>query len=266
MFTTPNGSRYIGQTRNYLERWHSHKDDAKRGKGCPGVRNAIKKWGWKNIKKEVLVWCRPEDMDHLERLFIDLYDTHKNGLNCTEGGDVKPMQDPSIVARVIATWDQKAAERLSGADYMTVRKVEADRNKNRERRRAHANGTFVDGRSMPSERRIETWKLKRQREADEWGIKRLAKEDERLKELPPDVAATKRHNSRKEKERKDAVKFGLDVPDGRFGPSAKRQATWAAKLEAKVAGMSPAEADKVRRKAAQRAKYKASLRKAKRTE
>jgi len=266
MLTTPSGSRYIGQSEDWRTRWQCHRDDARRGKGCPGVANAINKYGWENIDKQILIWCRAEDMNHFEMKFIAWYDTKKNGLNCTDGGDTSPMKEPAVVEKVLATWDRKEAERLAGASDEVWRKSIGDRCQQRQHRRDQKSGVAVDGRFQPSARRVETWARKRVLEEDQREIKRTLAEDQRLEGLSEAEKATKRHNSFKEKERKCAKAWGGPMPpDGRFAPSSKRQATWAAKLEERVAHLPPEAAAKERRKAEQRARYKAGLR-AKRTE
>lgn len=91
----PNGKRYIGITKTTLEkRW----DNGKSYKTCPLVNRAIEKYGWENIKHEVLcVVETKEDAELQEREFIKKYNTTnpKFGYNILPGGDVatNPVTD-----------------------------------------------------------------------------------------------------------------------------------------------------------------------------
>ena len=84
MLTSPNGKSYIGQTSGTIEvRFRDHK---KSSSECVAIRNAIKKHGWKNMKKN---WyeCLDEDLNFTEELMISLMGTlAPNGYNLREGG------------------------------------------------------------------------------------------------------------------------------------------------------------------------------------
>ena len=66
--TCPNGKSYIGQTyRSVEERWSN-------GSGYYNIKyfnNAIRKYGWENIKHEILVEIEFEDIDELNQLEED---------------------------------------------------------------------------------------------------------------------------------------------------------------------------------------------------
>ena len=87
MHTSPSGKRYVGQTSKDLKvRWRN-------GSGYIGntyFYRAIKKYGWENIKHEILCVVHSEKMAHLfERYYIAKFDTtdRKKGYNLTLGGE-----------------------------------------------------------------------------------------------------------------------------------------------------------------------------------
>lgn len=91
----PNGKRYVGITRTSPERrW---------GKGrnyntCPLMDRAIQKYGWDNIKHEVIDTAESkEDAEGKERHYIELFmsDKPEHGYNILPGGDVadNPLTD-----------------------------------------------------------------------------------------------------------------------------------------------------------------------------
>lgn len=93
--TFPNGKRYIGITRTSPERrW---------GKGrnystCPLMNRAIQKYGWENIKHEIIDTAESrEDAEAKERHYIWLFmsDQPDHGYNVLPGGDVadNPLTD-----------------------------------------------------------------------------------------------------------------------------------------------------------------------------
>lgn len=87
MHTTPSDKRYIGITKQQLNhRWRNGNGYTR----CTGFWRAIQKYGWENIKHEVIAECETlEEANELERKFIEQYKTHdkRYGYNCTTGGD-----------------------------------------------------------------------------------------------------------------------------------------------------------------------------------
>lgn len=86
---TPNGKVYIGQTKKAPhDRWKAN------GLGYTCHEHgffwkAIRKYGWENIKHEILAeGLSKEDADRLEKFFIALYqsDQREYGYNATSGG------------------------------------------------------------------------------------------------------------------------------------------------------------------------------------
>lgn len=92
-YTSPSGKCYIGQTTNELLRRKKWNSNIYHYAGTK-IDRARKKYGSKNFKYEVLVRNKyssrsiaVEDLNRLEIYYIGLYDSYKNGYNCTIGGD-----------------------------------------------------------------------------------------------------------------------------------------------------------------------------------
>lgn len=83
--TAPNGKIYIGQTKNYRNRFRSYKSNK-----CSNQRklyNSIKKYGWENFTKEILEYISEDVVDAHEKIWIRYYQCVENGLNCEYGGN-----------------------------------------------------------------------------------------------------------------------------------------------------------------------------------
>lgn len=84
----PNEKIYIGQTNNFNKRLSAHKN-IKESYSNKYLYYAIKKYGWENIQKEMLLECNMEYADFFERAFIFGYDSmnEKFGYNLESGGN-----------------------------------------------------------------------------------------------------------------------------------------------------------------------------------
>ena len=85
----PNGKVYIGQTKQEIQkRWGFQ---GKGYKNCPKVYNAILKYGWENVKKEILYdKLNHNDANMLEiKLITEVYNSNNNnfGYNIENGGN-----------------------------------------------------------------------------------------------------------------------------------------------------------------------------------
>lgn len=84
----PNGKRYVGLTRTSVEkRWGYNGYKYK----TQFVGRAIEKYGWENIKHEIICECdNKDDAEELERIFVRYYETTdpQYGYNVLPGGDV----------------------------------------------------------------------------------------------------------------------------------------------------------------------------------
>ena len=88
MHTSPSQKKYIGITKqDPSQRWGK---DGHRYKRCTSFWRAICKYGWNNIKHEIIDTADTlEEANHKERYYIEKYQTHDSryGYNCTNGGD-----------------------------------------------------------------------------------------------------------------------------------------------------------------------------------
>lgn len=94
LIRSPKMRGYIGQTTKTFEaRMSGHKSAARnlvKKDGCRALNNAIRKYGWDNMTKEVILICNDSMLDYYEELFIKKFDTlAPNGYNLTTGGDSK---------------------------------------------------------------------------------------------------------------------------------------------------------------------------------
>ena len=104
--TAPNGKAYIGQHLTSVNaklttkggrvslslkmhklagRMKQHRSKAS---NCTILKRSIGKYGWENMKVEILLRCDPEQLNYYEQQMIAAWDTlAPNGLNCTTGGE-----------------------------------------------------------------------------------------------------------------------------------------------------------------------------------
>lgn len=93
-----NNKSYIGQSINLERRQYCHKSSAFNPKANDydsQFHQAIRKYGFDNFTYEVLITLSTdeyskENLDILEKYFIKLFNSYKNGYNATEGGDENP--------------------------------------------------------------------------------------------------------------------------------------------------------------------------------
>ena len=104
-----NNQTYFGITNNFNNRMKSHKNytiDNNRK-----LYNSIKKYGWKNFDKEIIevVYCRTEVFE-LEKFYIEEFDTFRNGLNSTPGGDGNGVRGDNVCAVKIRSYNIRTEE------------------------------------------------------------------------------------------------------------------------------------------------------------
>ncbi len=54
---------------------------------CVKLNNAWKKYGEENFEYEILCFCDEGDLNEMEQMYIQKFDSYNNGYNCTLGGD-----------------------------------------------------------------------------------------------------------------------------------------------------------------------------------
>lgn len=93
-FTFPNNKKYIGYAKNNPKgRWSVHKYLSKNTKSNSKLYNAIRKYGFDNIVKEILEE-NPDDnytLTVLEDYYIKKFNTIEDGYNSVEGGGKFPV-------------------------------------------------------------------------------------------------------------------------------------------------------------------------------
>lgn len=96
IYTFPNGKKYVGQTSRPLK---VRANNGEGYKSSPAVYNAIKKYGWNNIKIETHECSSKDEMDSLEKYYIKLYNTTDNnyGYNLTYGGEGTIKYDREVI-------------------------------------------------------------------------------------------------------------------------------------------------------------------------
>jgi len=111
--TTPNGKVYIGLTgREPYKRW---KNGYGYKKSNPHFWSAIKKYGWSNIKHEVLLeGINKQQASEFEKIYIAKYNSadRRYGYNKTYGGEVgaKPTEETLL--------------KISGGNHWSAKKIE----------------------------------------------------------------------------------------------------------------------------------------------
>jgi group I intron endonuclease len=88
--TSPNGKVYIGRTNNFNQRMIEHKYAAYTKKLKNSLYKAIRKYGWDNMIKEVILEVEPEKAQKIEEELILLNNSVRKGYNDTYvggGGD-----------------------------------------------------------------------------------------------------------------------------------------------------------------------------------
>lgn len=79
-----NGKVYIGQSVDIERRFMEYRNRLYRCNSV--VFNAFRKYGFDNFSFEILDLCEKNDLDRLEKYYIEKYDSYGNGYNMTKGG------------------------------------------------------------------------------------------------------------------------------------------------------------------------------------
>lgn len=96
--TSPSGRVYVGQSVDINGRKCKYK-----GLQCKEqirLYKSLKKYGFENHSFEILQECKKEELNGLEILFINLYDSANNGLNLQNGGNSKFTHSPETILKM----------------------------------------------------------------------------------------------------------------------------------------------------------------------
>lgn len=119
-----NNKVYIGKTvRSVSERFTEHLKC--RGKGQQPLYRAMNKYGKENFEVTELTACHMDELDDMERFYIELYDSYNKGYNATLGGDGRPRTDYDELAEKFINSDMPmvAYAKANGVKETTIRRA-----------------------------------------------------------------------------------------------------------------------------------------------
>lgn len=96
---SPSGKVYIGQSKNIEKRLSQYK--RLQCKYQKALHGSFIKYGVENHIFEVVVKCLPEELNINELKYIQEFDSYRNGLNMTKGGETSPMSYPEIAVKMV---------------------------------------------------------------------------------------------------------------------------------------------------------------------
>lgn len=130
--TAPNGKSYIGQNLpgvhaklkakpervklslklyGLKDRLRQH---CKNNSNCTLLKRSIKKYGWENMKVEVLLQCAQEQLNYYEQQMIKAWGTlAPNGLNCTTGGEAGKRLSIETRQNISKAWSLERKKKVS---------------------------------------------------------------------------------------------------------------------------------------------------------
>ena len=122
--TSPSGKSYVGISKHSIERrilWHKSDHSC-----CHAIKAALKKYGFKNFKKEVLMSNVPlEDLPALEQAAIEEHATMAPaGYNLTRGGEHNPMDEPEARKKISDRKTKWWAEQPASSKQATVDRLQ----------------------------------------------------------------------------------------------------------------------------------------------
>lgn len=112
--TSPSGKAYIGQTCWFTQRMCRHRNGKSK---CPGINNAIRKYGWESMQVEILWEGCEEELDAAERRLILEYDTVRRGYNSLPGGEFNPAKHEPSLAKMREGWKNGTTRAKQAASF-----------------------------------------------------------------------------------------------------------------------------------------------------
>jgi group I intron endonuclease len=121
---------YIGESKkkDVKWRWSEHKKNIKNNKGCPALRDAVKKYGIENFEFSVTIICFDDERFKYEKEYIKKYNTVvPNGYNITNGGEGGGFQGKKHTEQMKTDLGNKSKQKY--IDNPELRKQISERNK-----------------------------------------------------------------------------------------------------------------------------------------
>lgn len=107
--TSPTGKIYIGQSIDIKRRFNEYKNN----KGCSvstRLYHSLKKYGFDNHTKEILIECDVTELNDKEIYYIEMYKSFntENGMNLHSGGNNHTISDETRIKLINSHLGQKA--------------------------------------------------------------------------------------------------------------------------------------------------------------
>ena len=121
---------YIGESKkkDVKWRWSEHKKTIENNKGCPALRDAVKKYGIEIFEFSVIIICFDDERFKYEKEYIKKYNSVvPNGYNITGGGEGGGFQGKKHTEQVKA--DIRNQSKQKYIDNPELRKQISERNK-----------------------------------------------------------------------------------------------------------------------------------------
>jgi|694.fasta_scaffold69105_4 group I intron endonuclease len=121
---------YIGESKSkdVNWRWREHKRKIEINKGCPALRDAVKKYGIEYFEFSVIIICFDDERFKYEKEYIKKYNSVvPNGYNITNGGEGGGFQGKTHTEQVKADIRNKSKQKY--IDNPELRKQISERNK-----------------------------------------------------------------------------------------------------------------------------------------
>jgi len=121
---------YIGESKgkDVKWRWNEHKKTIEKNKGCPALRDAVKKYGIENFEFSIIIICFDDERFKYEKEYIKKYNSVvPNGYNITNGGEGGGFQGKTHTEQMKTDLRNKSKQKY--IDNPELRKQISERNK-----------------------------------------------------------------------------------------------------------------------------------------
>lgn len=204
--TSPSMKAYIGQTSWFTQRMSRHRND--HVSGCRALSNAIAKYGWEQMRVEILWKGEKGAMDAMEEHLIELHGTRApNGYNLVPGGGYNPAYDASVQAKLKVMRDSGEMRERQQAGW--VKRREMGTSKREARSQWDPRAERGPRPTAVVDKQKATWEQKREAKWEAMGLSEEEKE-------------RNRHNCAMEAANKKRKRLGLHPGDPSVGPARKR--------------------------------------------